>query len=215
VPLTNAQYNLRENRTRDYSHRFSEQQLLGFETNDALHNYVTGYVMTQMTAQAGIKKHGSKAIDALLAEFCQLDDKAVFNPMIATELTSEQKRAALRAVNLIKEKRCGKLKGLTCADGRPQQGLYDKQQTASPTVSTDALMISLMIDSFERRDVATADIEDGRFRVTQINGIHSRHHVSCEREIFRLRYTRIRKARYIFTANESSIWLCSVHIAVV
>jgi hypothetical protein len=67
VPATNTQYNLRENRTRDYSHRFSEQQLLGFETNDALHNYVTGYVMTQMTAQAGIKKHGSKAIDALLA----------------------------------------------------------------------------------------------------------------------------------------------------
>jgi hypothetical protein len=158
VPVTNAQYNLRENRTRDYSHRFSEQQLLAFETNDALHNYVTGYVMTQMTAQAGIKKHGSIAIDALLAEFFQLDDKAVLNPMIATEFTSEQKRAALRAVNLIKEKRCGKLKRRTCADGRPQQGLYDKQQTASLTVSTDALMISLMIDSFERRDVATADI---------------------------------------------------------
>jgi hypothetical protein len=158
VPATTIHYNLRGNRTRDYSHRFSEQQLLGFETNDALHNYVTGYVMTQMTAQAGIKKHGSKAVDALLAEFCQLDDKAVFNPIVATELTSEQKRAPLRAVNLIKEKRCRKLKGRTCSDGRPQQGLYDKQQTASPTVSTDALMISLTIDSFERKDVATADV---------------------------------------------------------
>jgi hypothetical protein len=57
--------------------------------------------MTQMTAHAGIKKHGSNAIDALLAEFYQLDYKAVFNPMIATELTNEQKRAALRAINLI------------------------------------------------------------------------------------------------------------------
>ena len=29
----------------------------------------------------------------------------------------------------------------------------------SPTVSTDALMISLIIDAKERRDVATADVE--------------------------------------------------------
>jgi Reverse transcriptase (RNA-dependent DNA polymerase) len=64
----------------------------------------------------------------------------------------------LRAISLIKEKRCGQLKGRTCADGSSQQGFYNKQQTASPTVSTDALMISLMIDSFEQRDKATADV---------------------------------------------------------
>jgi hypothetical protein len=44
------------------------------------------------------------------------------------------------------------------ADGRPQKGMYDKSETASPTVSTDALMVSIIVDAFERRDVATADI---------------------------------------------------------
>jgi hypothetical protein len=115
--------------------------------------------MTQMTATAGIKKHGQAAVDALLQEFCQLDSKNVFEPLDASTLTASQKREALCAVNLIKEKRSGKLKGRTCADGRSQRSKYTKEETTSPTVSTDALMISLMIDAKERRDVATANVE--------------------------------------------------------
>jgi hypothetical protein len=111
-----------------------------------------------VTATAGIKKHGDRAVDALLAEFCQLDDKKVFTPMHMKNLTCKQKDNALRVINLIKEKCCGKLKGRTCADRRSHQGMYDKQQTTSPTISTDAFMISLMIDSLENRDVATADV---------------------------------------------------------
>jgi hypothetical protein len=36
--------------------------------------------------------------------------------------------------------------------------MYDKHHTTPPTVSTDALMISLMIDAFEKRNVATANV---------------------------------------------------------
>jgi Reverse transcriptase (RNA-dependent DNA polymerase) len=43
-------------------------------------------------------------------------------------------------------------------DGRSQRGHYTKEQTASPTISTDALMLSLIIDAVEGRDVATADV---------------------------------------------------------
>ena len=59
---------------------------------------------------------------------------------------------------MIKEKRCGKIKGRTCADGRPQRDLYDKAETSSPTASSDAILLTLIIDAFERRDVATADV---------------------------------------------------------
>ena len=44
------------------------------------------------------------------------------------------------------------------ADGRSQRSLYTKEETASPTVSNDALMLSIMIDAKEGRDVATADV---------------------------------------------------------
>jgi hypothetical protein len=114
--------------------------------------------MTQMTTTAGIKKHGQMAVDTLLKEFCQLDDKSVFAAVDAKTLSAKRKKAALRAINLIKEKRDGSIKGRSWADGRPQRVLYTKEQSASPTVSTDALMISLMVDAKERRDVATADV---------------------------------------------------------
>ena len=173
-----SRYNLRTGRQRDYSHRLGHQmnnpasnrsydpqfQMLQHavkRANETAHEvckYVFGHVMTQMTAIAGIKKHGHKAVDALFKEFCQLDDRSVFAPLHATDLTIEQRKQALRAINLIKEKRDGALKGRSCADGRPQRALYTKEESASPTVSTDALMFSLMIDAFEQRDVATADV---------------------------------------------------------
>ena len=43
-------------------------------------------------------------------------------------------------------------------DGRSQRYLYQKDETASPTVSTEALMISLSIDVWEKRDITTADV---------------------------------------------------------
>jgi hypothetical protein len=98
-------------------------------------------------------------VDALLQQFCQLDNKDVFDPINASTLTTDQKREALRAVDLIKAKRSGKLEGRTCADGRSQRAHYTKEETTSPTVSTDALMLSLMINTKEGRDVATADVE--------------------------------------------------------
>jgi hypothetical protein len=73
-------------------------------------------------------------------------------------ITQEQRSAALRAMNVIKEKRNGVLKGRTCADGSKQRNLFTKDETASPTTSADALLMSLIVDAKEDRDVATADI---------------------------------------------------------
>jgi len=92
-------------------------------------------------------------------EFGQLDDKNIFEPCNASSLTKEQKWQALWAVNLIKEKCCGRLKGRMCADGQSQRERFAKEETTSPTMSTDALMLSIIIDAFENRDVATANIE--------------------------------------------------------
>ena len=175
-PFLVPRYHLRGRRERNYSHRLdhqmdastsgksydAQQQLLQagkcVPRSKTEVQYIFGHIMTQMTATAGIKKHGQKAIDAMLKEFCQLDDKSVFAAVDATKLSSAQRFAALRAINLIKEKRDGVLKGRSCADGSLQRSLYTKEQSASPTVSTDALMLSLMIDVKERWDVATADV---------------------------------------------------------
>jgi hypothetical protein len=119
---------------------------------------IFGYIMHQMTAQAGIKKHGKAAEEALMNEYAQLERLDVYESVDPITLTHEQRKGALRAINLIKEKRDGDLKGRTVADGRPQRSLYNKTETASPTVSKDALMLSILIDAYKNRDVGTADV---------------------------------------------------------
>ena len=116
--------------------------------------------MTQMSAKAGYRRRfGNAARDAMRKEFRQLDEKGVFDPINPSTITKSTKKQALRCINIsIKENRCGKIKGRTCVDGRPQRNLYDKAETSSPTASSDAIMLTLIVDAMERRDVTTADV---------------------------------------------------------
>ena len=66
----------------------------------------------------------------------------------------------------LKMKRGGDIKGKGCADGRKQREYKSKDDTSSPTVSTEALVLSCMIYAMEGRDVATADIP-GAFLQTE------------------------------------------------
>ena len=45
-----------------------------------------------------------------------------------------------------------------CTDGRGQRGDWSKQDTTSPTVSTESVFITSVIDAHEGRDVACFDI---------------------------------------------------------
>ena len=116
------------------------------------------YAFTQMSAREGLRRFGTKAAEALIAEWKQLDEKKVFHGVKFEDTNHEQRSKALRLVQLIKEKRCGKIKGRTCADGRKQREYIKDEDSTSPTVSTEALFLTLMIDANEHRDVATADV---------------------------------------------------------
>ena len=114
-------YGLRGNRERSYEHRFGFLQAavndletgvkLSYETLADCYSEVVNVCFTQMTADKGIKTYGKRAVDAIFKEFAQLNDLSVFGALDAKSLTREQKRTALRAIVLIKEKRCGKIKG--------------------------------------------------------------------------------------------------------
>ena len=58
----------------------------------------------------------------------------------------------------LKEKRDGKVNGRGRADGRPQRLYTNKIETSSPTAALTAIMLTCMIDAYEKRDVATVDI---------------------------------------------------------
>ena len=114
--------------------------------------------MNQMSAKKGIERHGQAAINAILKEYKQLHDLDVFRGIHRRDLTPEQHKRVLRLITVIKEKRCGKLKGRACADGRSQRSYIPKEDTTSPTVALESLLTTLAIDAKEKRDVATADV---------------------------------------------------------
>ena len=131
------------------------------------HNYMQtacDVVFTQMSANAGFKKYGEPAVAAMIKEFTQLSEgavpgKPVVRPIDPTSLSFSEKKRALPAVNLIKEKWNGDLKGRTCADGsRQRRYLKQDESVASPTASLESLIVTLLIDAYEGRDVGTYDV---------------------------------------------------------
>ena len=100
----------------------------------------------------------------MFEEYKQLDDGPMpvklvvetFNPDV---ITSINRKITLEAVNLIKEKRCGKINESTCANGSKQRKYIKADESVySPTCSTKALMETLVIDAMDQRDVAIFDV---------------------------------------------------------
>ena len=58
----------------------------------------------------------------------------------------------------LKKKRYGHIKGRVCSDGRNQWGCKNREEASYPTVSTEAMMLSCIMDSLEGRDVAMVGI---------------------------------------------------------
>jgi hypothetical protein len=90
-------------------------------------------------------------------------------PINKYDLTPEERKGALRYLMFLKEKRCGTIKGRGCADGRSQRGYMTKEEMSSPTVATEALILTCVIDAIERRNVATCDIP-GAFMQSNMKG---------------------------------------------
>ena len=117
-----------------------------------------------MPASRGFKVFGEEAFAAMVKEYTQLTNgampgKPVIAPVDSKTLSREDKERALEAVNLIKEKRCGDIKGRTCANGSEQRKyLKEDESVASPTCAVESLFSSLIIDAMEERDVAVFDI---------------------------------------------------------
>ena len=128
------------------------------QSSDECHRIAVNVMFAQMGAKKGIKLFGQRAVAAMFKEYNQLNDMSVFGKVDPDTLTQEQKKKALRAINLITEKRCGKIKGRAVADGRTQRAYIPREEATSPTVSTESLMVSLVIDAFEKRDVAIFDV---------------------------------------------------------
>lgn len=130
-----GEYQLSQIQKKWYSEMFStkggntkkgKKKSLVMQSKDTFRKIV-GVLMSQMTkedkyaqvsVEEGVRQHGEQAIEAVLAEFTQLNDHDIFYiPKHNRDLTADMKKEALNLITLVEEKRCGKIKGRACEDG--------------------------------------------------------------------------------------------------
>ena len=72
----------------------------------------------------------------------------------------------------LKEKRDRSIKGRVVADGRKPQEKIDPKDATSPTVSTEAVMLTASIDAIDGRDGALVDLPGAYLSADMDNEVH-------------------------------------------
>ena len=88
----------------------------------------------------------------------QLRHRATFKPMKKLEMSEAQLKQVLRSHLFLKKKRDGTIKGRTVVGGNKQRDYITKEEASSPTASTEAVLLTCIVDAEERRNVTTLDI---------------------------------------------------------
>jgi len=112
----------------------------------------------QYSLEAGLKHFGERGETAVSKELKQFNVYDVFEPLYANELSQEEKSKALTSLIFLKEKRDGKVKARSCANGSVQREHVAKEEAAAPTVALESVFVTATIDAKERQEVVTIDI---------------------------------------------------------
>jgi hypothetical protein len=168
------QYSLRQRKERDYSHLFAtstpkEETEVSEDEDDA------PLATPQMSMQRGLKVFGEDGVAAVKKEMLQLHERKVMQLKPATELTREQKKEALAYLMFLKRKRCRKVKERGCADGWKQRAYTSREDAASPTVATESVFLTAVIDAMENRDVAVVDVPGAFMQADMDELVHLRY----------------------------------------
>jgi len=91
-------------------------------------------MLTQHSVKKGIEMFGEAGISAVIDILKQLHSREVLELKI-------------RYLMFLKQKNSGQIKGRGCSDGRAQRKYMNKEDTSSPTVAVESLMLSCSIDA--------------------------------------------------------------------
>ena len=174
-------YNLRDKRTRCYNHMYDpgmyqiedsdenkEEEVVMVTTNDVPED------TPQMSMKQGLRMFGEDGYAAVRKEMQQLHDRKVMQPINRKDLTLAKKREALGYLMFLKKKRNGTVKGRGCADGRKQRAYISKEESTSPTISTEAVFLTAVVDAWENRKVAVLDVPGAFMQVDMDELVHVR-----------------------------------------
>ncbi len=107
--------------------------------------------MAQVSLKAALKKWGREAEESVRKEMKQLHWQNSFKPMHWKSLTAKQRKKVLESHIFVKRKQDGSLKARQVAGGNKQQGYITKEDASSPMVSSEAVMLTCVINATEKR----------------------------------------------------------------
>ncbi len=82
----------------------------------------------------------------------------VFAPQNPDCITKVKKGKALKSLMFLEQKRTGAVKGWLLADGSKQHDYIQEGSEISPTVMTESVLITAVMEATEGRDVAMIDL---------------------------------------------------------
>jgi len=130
-------------------------------TQDEINAHVVGVAMLQQfSLKAGLKHFGKGGEEAVTSELTQMHDMHTYVPIDPESMTPQQKSETLNSLIFLTEKRNGDVKSRMCGDGSKQRHRpgYKKEDSASPTVSLEGVLLTAAIEAHELRHIACFDI---------------------------------------------------------
>ena len=128
------------------------------EQSDA---HIVGVIFAQhFSLKKGLELFGEKADVAVHKELTQIHKMDTCELIYKADLTFEDRKKALASLMFITEKRNRDIKARKVADGSKQRTYdgYDRSDGSSPTVATDSIFTTGVIDARELRAIAILDI---------------------------------------------------------
>ena len=91
-------------------------------------------------------------------------------PVSSKELTSTQKQASLQYLMFFTVKENRKMKNMVVLTAK--KNYMDKYEVSAPTVVTELLFLTCLIDVMERRDISTVDIPGDFIQIDMDEEVH-------------------------------------------
>ena len=121
-------------------------------TEEQLDAHLLGVAMlTQYNLKKGRQLFGDRADEAIQKELKEIDSFDTYIPLREQDLSEKEKKDALESLFVLTEKRDGRIKGRKVAVGSKQRTYdgYEKSDGSSPTVTTDGIFLTGVVDAHE------------------------------------------------------------------
>lgn len=121
--------------------------------------YLRGkYFVQKFNLRKGLKEFDDEGINASKAELQQMRERMCWRAVAVKDLTRKERMRAQESLIVLTKKKSGAIKGQLAFNGKPTRAWLGAEDKSSPTVLTESLFLTCVIDAHKRRDVMVLDI---------------------------------------------------------